>query len=586
MTESSSETLLDEYSVLEEMSPDRLRSMSVDAAESLAQVIRSFLVENVNKTGGHLGANLGTVELTIALHKSFRSPETPFIFDIGHQCYTHKILTGRAAGFDRLRQRSGMSGFPSRIESSHDFVENSHSSVGAGWAYGLALGGAERVVLVIGDGALTGGVAYEGLNAIGLAQAPITVIYNDNGRSYDVTQSCLSVGELGYNNADKINNARSFFEALGYAYIGPVDGHSIAEMMKAFKTTPDSVPSVVHVRTAKGRGWSVAEQDDVKRMHDVSVPGVPNKGISWGDLVGRELVRRAYEDRRIHVVTAAMPDTLGLTEFKDKFPAKYHDVGMAEQVAVNVCAGLAMRGMKPVLPIVSTFVTRAIDQLIYDVGLHDLSVLLMVDRAGITGPDGPSHHGLFDIGFLSRIPGAHIFSPRTEADFIDVLDSYFSEKAGGLTVVRYPKGCPTSGRFDWDEHGNRSDANITNMLVGYGPTGNVVREARRILSEEYEWRNIVELCLSRVHPLPETAVKRMSHCERVWIVEDTMVSCGVADEARRELDRIGSCCRVSQIALPDNFVPFGSRDGLLAEYGIDAQHVARTVKIQAFLGQE
>ncbi|MDO4899865.1 1-deoxy-D-xylulose-5-phosphate synthase N-terminal domain-containing protein [Actinomyces sp.] len=572
MTEDVQDESIEKFDILMDMTPARLRSMSNEVAETLAGVIRSFLVENVTKTGGHLGANLGAIELTIALHRSFDSPATPFVFDIGHQCYTHKIITGRARGFRELRQRSGLSGFPSRAESAHDFVENSHSSVGPGWALGMTLGGAKRVVLILGDGALTGGVAYEGLNAIGVARAPVTVIYNDNGRSYDVTHSRLSAGERG-SYAGGARNVKSFFEALGFRYYGPVDGHSIGDMSEVFSRAPEGEPSIVHVRTVKGRGWSVAEQDDIKRMHDVSAPGAQNGGRSWGDLVGRELVRRAADDPRLHVVTAAMPDTLGLTPFKLKFPKRYHDVGMAEQVAVNVCAGLAMRGMKPVLPIVSTFMTRAIDQLLYDVGLHGLGVLLLVDRAGVTGPDGPSHHGLFDVGYLARIPGTRIYAPRTEGDFTSTLDTHLSKLEGGLTVVRYSKGSPVSGC----DYGGDKPQDATTMIIGYGATGDIVMEARRVLTEEQGCSGITGMCLSRVHPIPSAALERMARCDRVWVVEDTLASCGVADELRRRLDTLGSGCLVSQIAFPDEFVPAGSRGGLLAEYGLEARRVAATV---------
>ncbi|OLO47048.1 hypothetical protein BKH30_07085 [Actinomyces oris] len=558
------------------LNPCRVRSMSEDDVIVLAEIIRSFLIESVTKTGGHLGANLGVVELTIALHRSFNSPETTFIFDVGHQCYTHKIITGRAGGFKELRKQSGLSGFPNRAESVHDVLENSHSSVGPGWALGLILGGAERIVLVLGDGALTGGVAFEGLNAIGVAQAPVTVVYNDNGRSYDATRSRLTAGEPTQSGRTGVKNVQKFFEALGYSYYGPVNGHSIVDMSEVFKSTPGNVPCVVHVRTAKGHGWPPAERDNVKRMHDVSALNSKTVELSWGDLLGRELVQRAEQDSRLHVVTAAMPDTLGLTEFKRRFPERYHDVGMAEQVAVDVCAGLASRGMKPVFPVVSTFMTRTIDQLLYDVALHGLSLLVVLDRAGITGPDGPSHHGLFDIGFTARIPGTRVYAPRTENEFTGVLDSYLTNNVKGITFIRYPKGGPDpkdsrSNIVRWD------DANITRIIVGHGATGAVVKEACRILSDEYGNDEIANIVLSCIHPISSADIEKISCCDRVWVVEDALLSCGVADEMRRQLDKIGSRCLVSQVAFPDEFISAGTRDQLLTEYGIEARYVASVV---------
>ncbi len=497
-------------------SPADLRTLGPEELALLSAEIREFIVDAVTATGGHLGSNLGVVELTLALHRTFDSPRDVILWDTGHQAYVHKLVTGRREAFSQLRQADGLSGYPNRTESEHDWVENSHASTILSYAHGLASafqlqGSQRRVVAVVGDGALTGGMAYEALNNLGHSGTPVVIVLNDNGRSYAPTVSRLSlslthlrlnpayvqarqrirhlirelpgVGDLAYSGVHGLTSAlrevvtpHTFFEALGIRYAGPIDGHDIAGVEQALANASEWLgPIVVHVVTQKGRGYAPAEEDDVQRLHDVKVavapadeplvdgerpvdvpvPGVavplaagsaPDDGpavatvlpvTTFTDAFTRSLLRHAAADPRIVAITAAMPGPTGLLPFEARFPDRFVDVGIAEQHAVTAAAGMAMAGLRPVVAVYSTFLSRAFDQANLDVGLHGLPVVLVLDRAGITGDDGPSHHGVLDMALGLSIPGMTVFAPSSAQEVEVMLAEALT--LAGPSMIRFPK---------------------------------------------------------------------------------------------------------------------------------------------------
>ena len=453
--------------------------MTAPELEQLAAEIREFVVAAVSETGGHLGSNLGAVELTIALHRVFDSPRDAILWDTGHQAYIHKIVTGRRGGFSQLRQAGGISGYPSREESVHDFIENSHASTVLSYAYGLAVArdagktpDRRHIVAIIGDGSMTGGMAYEALNNLGHSGKRVIIILNDNGRSYAPTISNLTKGGPAERVSRKLSNKLTdirlnpvyvrrqrkfetflkklpfigkqaergmeafkagvreflqppaFFEALGVRYIGPIDGHDTKAMEFAFTAAQQRVeegPIVIHVITQKGRGYSPAEDDDEKHLHDAPVfdpINGPPKSVPTGytEAFADTIIKLAEQDSRIVAITAAMPGPTGLIQFQEHFPDRFFDVGIAEQHAVTAAAGMAMGGMRPVVALYSTFLNRAWDQVVYDVAMHRLPVIFCLDRAGITGDDGPSHHGVYDMALLSKVPGMRVLAPSSTQD--------------------------------------------------------------------------------------------------------------------------------------------------------------------------
>ena len=477
-------------------SPSDLRALSPEELDILAAEIREFIVDSVTATGGHLGSNLGAVELTLALHRTFDSPRDVILWDTGHQAYVHKLVTGRRGDFGSLRQVGGLSGYPNRAESEHDWVENSHASTALSYAHGLAkafdLQGSERrVVAVVGDGALTGGMAYEALNNLGHSGTPVLIVLNDNGRSYAPTVSSLSVslthlrlnptyvqarqrirhlireipgvGELAYSGVHGLTSAvrevvtpHTFFEALGVRYAGPIDGHDIAEVEQALANASEwDGPILVHVVTQKGRGYAPAEEDDVQRLHDVKVktvaaaPATPDTlapvsgeaaGIpptTFTDAFTRSLLEHAETDPNLVAITAAMPGPTGLLPFEARFPERFIDVGIAEQHAVTAAAGMSMGGLHPVVAVYSTFFSRAFDQANLDVGLHGCPVVFVLDRAGITGDDGPSHHGVLDMVLALSIPGMTVLAPSSAPEVGAMLDEALT--LPGPSVIRFPK---------------------------------------------------------------------------------------------------------------------------------------------------
>src|SRR5437660_4130774 len=469
-------------------SPADIRDLSYAQLATLASEIRTFIVNAVSVTGGHLGSNLGVVELTFALHRVFDSPRDVILWDTGHQAYVHKILTGRADHFSELRQKGGLSGYPSRAESEHDWVENSHASTILSYAHGVAtalhLGGADddrRVVAVIGDGSMTGGMAYEALNNLGHSGRRVVIVLNDNGRSYAPTVSHLSesltrlrlnpsyvqarnrvkqflrdvpaIGGLAYTSAQGLTAAlreviepHVFFESLGVRYTGPLDGHDIEVMELALRNAAEwDGPIVVHVLTHKGKGYAPAEDDQVQRLHDLKVrpasagpAGDGDAPIQCTDAFTQAMVEIGEDDPLVVAITAAMPGPTGLLPFQSKFPDRCFDVGIAEQHAVTASAGMAMMGLRPVVAVYSTFLCRAFDQANLDVGLHGLPVVFALDRAGITGDDGPSHHGVLDLALTLAIPGMTVFAPSSAQEVPVMLRAALELE--GPAAIRYPKG--------------------------------------------------------------------------------------------------------------------------------------------------
>ena len=483
--------------------PSDLRGLTTAELEQLAAEIRDFVVAAVSETGGHLGSNLGAVELTLALHRVFDSPRDAILWDTGHQAYIHKIVTGRRGGFSQLRQAGGISGYPSREESAHDFIENSHASTVLSYAYGLAVArdagqtpDRNHIVAVIGDGSMTGGMAYEALNNLGHSSKRVIIILNDNGRSYAPTISNLSQGAPGERKAGLLSKTLiririnpvyvrrqrkiekflknipligtqaergmeafkagireflqppAFFEALGVRYIGPIDGHDIEAMEHAFSAAEQRVeegPVVIHLITEKGRGYSPAEDDDEKHLHDAPIfdpINGPPKSVPTGytEAFADTIIKLAEQDARIVAITAAMPGPTGLIQFQEHFPDRFFDVGIAEQHAVTAAAGMAMGGMRPVVALYSTFLNRAWDQVVYDVAMHRLPVIFCLDRAGITGDDGPSHHGVYDMALLSKVPGMRVLAPSSTQDLQQMLSDAISLADTGPVAIRYPKG--------------------------------------------------------------------------------------------------------------------------------------------------
>ena len=557
--------------------PADLRLLDAADLEVLAGEIRRFIVRSVSLTGGHLGSNLGVVELTLALHRVFDSPRDVILWDTGHQAYVHKIVTGRRRGFTGLRQPGGLSGYPSRAESSHDWVENSHASTILSYAHGLVtafgLRGDDerRVVAVVGDGSLTGGMAYEALNNLGHTGGNVLIVLNDNGRSYAPT-----VGRLG-GGGDAV---RAFFGALGVQYLGPVDGHDVAglERILGEAATCDG-PVVVHALTHKGLGYGPAEDDDEKCLHDTPVfdptTGPPRwVPAGYTQVFADALVVAGGRDERLVAISAAMAGPTGLRPFEDRWPDRFLDVGIAEQHAVTAAAGLALGGMRPVVAIYSTFLTRALDQINLDVGLHRLPVTLCVDRAGITGDDGPSHHGVLDMALLSKVPGMTILAPSSAQELQVMLDDALL--ADGPVAIRYPKGPARqveAGQVGTGLAARRVRQGADVCIVAVGPLLEAAEEAGRLLAHQGVDATIWDP--RAVKPLDPTMVADAARHPLVVTVEDGVLQGGVGSSIARAL--AGDPVPVLTLGVPDEYIPHGSRARILARLGLDAAGIAASI---------
>ena len=618
--------------------PSDVKELSQRQLVELCDEIRGFIIETVNSTGGHLGSNLGIVELTVALHRVLSSPDDIILFDTGHQTYVHKLLTGRRDEFDSLRQAGGMSGYPSRAESPHDWIENSHASTVLGYAHGLATARAlvdqdhidakagpddakRRIVAVLGDGSLTGGMAFEGLNNLGHAGANVTIVLNDNGRSYAPTVSLLSdslvkirsnpvymrrqrrleswterlpvIGKLSLTGIRASKAAireafepQAFFEPLGVRYMGPFDGHDIAELETALVNAGKfDGPVVLHVKTQKGRGYAPAENDDIKAMHDASprflddelevavAPG--EKRDSYTEAFTESLVKLADEHPEVVAITAAMPDSTGLLPFRQRFGDRCFDVGIAEQHAVTAAAGMAMGGLRPVVAIYSTFLTRAFDQANLDVGLHGLPVILCLDRAGITGPDGPSHYGILDLVLLSKVPGMTIFCPSSYQELQQMLhDAYDLD---GPVAIRWPRTPAPS--VSPDEVGIGVAARQVRdgrdvCLIGVGKMLAAATAAAEQLAATRIEATVWDPRAAK--PLDPVMLDDAAGHRLVVTIEDGLVEGGIGATIARELAT--SDATVLTLGVPTEYIPHNnSGDAILADLGLDGDGVAASV---------
>jgi 1-deoxy-D-xylulose-5-phosphate synthase len=607
-------------------SPDDLKALPADQLPALAVEIRDALVTSVAKTGGHLGPNLGAVELTIALHRVFDSPREPIVFDTGHQSYVHKMLTGRVEDFARLRQRGGLSGYPSRAESEHDWVENSHASTSLSYADGLAKALAVRreqrpVVAVIGDGALTGGMAWEALNNIAGAQdRPVVIVVNDNGRSYSPTiggvadalatlrlrpgyeQALLQVrqalhrapvvGSALYDALHAIKKGlkdvlspQGMFEDLGLKYIGPVDGHDVRAMESALRRARSfGGPVIVHAVTTKGFGYPPAETDQIDAWHatgvfdpDSGVSPAP-KGRDWTTAFSDELVRIGAERSDVVAITAAMLHPTGLAPFAERFPERTYDVGIAEQHALTSAAGLAMGGLHPVVAVYSTFLNRAFDQLLMDVALHRQPVTVVLDRAGVTGSDGASHNGMWDMSILSVVPGLRLAAPRDEATLREALREAV-EVTDGPSVVRFPKGVPPvdvpalerRGPVDVLRRGGQQEV----LLVAVGSMVPMCLAAAERAADHGIDVTVVDP--RWVLPVPSELVDLAAAHRLVVTVEDGGRAGGVGTTLTQALQDRGVDVPLRSLGLPQAFLEHGSVGQVLADAGLTEQDVARRI---------
>ncbi|SDP85235.1 1-deoxy-D-xylulose-5-phosphate synthase [Lentzea jiangxiensis] len=605
--------------------PADLKRMDEAQLSRLCEEIRRFLVDKVSKTGGHLGPNLGVVELTVALHRVFDSPQDPIVFDTGHQSYVHKIVTGRRDGFDRLRQRGGMSGYPSRAESEHDVQESSHASTALSYADGLAkakqINGAHgHVVAVVGDGALTGGMCWEALNNIAADKnRPVVIVVNDNGRSYSPTIGGLAdhlsslrlrpgyerVLEKGKSALQQtpifgkpvyaalhaakrgIKDAlapQAMFEDLGLKYIGPVDGHDIATLESALQRAKSfGGPVIVHAVTRKGMGFAPAENHEADQMHATGVidpiTGEDLKPTSrtWTHVFSDSLVEIGRERSDVVAITAAMQGPTGLDAFAKAFPERFFDVGIAEQHALTSAAGLAIGGLHPVVAVYATFLNRAFDQLLMDVALHKQGVTVVLDRAGVTGPDGASHHGMWDMSILGVIPGVHVAAPRDAGTLAEELREAVAV-SDAPTVIRYPKASvgadlPALERVGSVDVLRRSGNDV--LLVTVGALGELGLEAAQRLEDQGIGVTVVDP--RWIYPMSSDLVEMAASHKLVVTVEDGGRHGGFGSAFAAALRDADVDVPLRDIALPQQFHDHGSRGEVLALCGITAQDVARRV---------
>src|SRR5579863_6472012 len=609
--------------------PSDIKDLSLDELTVLAEEIRTFIVDTVTTTGGHLGSNLGVVELTLALHRVFDSPRDVILWDTGHQAYIHKLITGRRDDFATLRQEGGLSGYPSQRESEHDWIENSHASTALSYAHGMATAFERRgvqdrhVVAVLGDGSLTGGMAYEALNNLGHAGTRVVIVLNDNGRSYAPTVSRLSagltqlrlspsyvharerarhvlraipgLGGLAYSSMHGLTSAvreivtpHRFFEALGVRYAGPIDGHDIAGMEQALAhATEWGGPIVVHVLTQKGRGYAPAEEDDVQRLHDFKVQPsavIPSDAIApatYTDAFTRAMLDAARKRPEVVAITAAMPGPTGLLPFQVEYPDRFLDVGIAEQHAVTAAAGMAMAGLRPVVAIYSTFFSRAFDQANLDVGLHGLPVVFALDRAGITGDDGPSHHGVLDLSLTLSVPGMTVFAPSSAQEVAVMLDEALN--LAGPSAIRFPKtparqaadGAVGSGLSARQVH--RGDGTV--CLLAVGKLVEAAEEAADKLATDGVDATVWDV---RVVSPPDPAMLADAVAHGLVVTVEDGIRVGGAGtflvDAMRALPQLEHPLPpVCMLGVPPRYIPQGRPDGILAELGLDGPGIAAAV---------
>ena len=608
-------------------SPDDIKGLSQEELISLAQEIRTFLIEKVSKSGGHLGPNLGVVELTMAIHRVFESPKDVVLFDTGHQSYVHKIVTGRASEFDLLRQRGGIAGYPNRSESEHDVIENSHASTALSWGDGISRGFSitgqsdRSVVVVVGDGALTGGMSWEALNNIASAKdRNLVLVVNDNERSYSPTIGGVAtylstlrvtqgyerfldwgkevlhktpvVGAPIYETLHGVKKGikdivapQGMFEDLGLKYLGPIDGHDFIALERALAQAKQfGEPVLVHVITEKGRGHQPALEDEAEKFHAVGVvdptTGVPvtKSARSWTKVFSDELVEIGAEREDVVAITAAMLGPTGLDKFAAAFPDRTIDVGIAEQHAVTSAAGMAFAGLHPVVAVYSTFLNRAFDQLLLDVALHKAGVTFVLDRAGITGDDGPSHHGIWDMALTGIVPTLHLAAPRDSARLKEVLREAISI-SDAPSVIRFPKGAvpadiPAFERRDGIDvlyRGESADV----LLISVGAMATMAVEAA---SQAYrEGVGVTVIDPRWVKPLPKSLITMADRYKSVVVVEDGIAHGGIASALSEMFRSAGLDTPIHSIGVPLTFIEHSKRAEILSDLGITSQNIAREI---------
>ena len=618
-------------------SPADLKRLSPAECEVYAKEIREELVATVSRTGGHLGPNLGVVELTLALHRVFDSPKDTLLLDVGHQSYVHKIVTGRGDRFDTLRQRDGLSGYPSRAESAHDVLENSHASTSLSWADGIAKAHRVRgehdrwVVAVIGDGALTGGVAWEALNSIAAdtthPHRRLVIVINDNGRSYEPTVGGLSAhldslrasnsyerllswgkerlqqsgppGRAAYTAMRGVKRGlrdmtseggTGMFDALGLKYIGPVDGHDQEAVERALALAKDyeNGPVIVHTVTRKGYGYGPAVADEADQFHAVGVidpvTGVPaaRSGRSWTSVFGDAITEIGRRRDDVVAITAAMLQPVGLTRFREEFPDRTYDVGIAEQHAVASAAGLSYGGLHPVVCLYATFMNRAFDQLLMDVALHRQGVTFVLDRAGVTGPDGASHHGIWDLALLQIVPGLRLAAPRDAQRLVEELEEAVAVD-DAPTVVRFSRGDVGDEIVSLRRTDDGADvlADVPDgleqdvLLVSVGALADRALAVRDMLAQEGIGATVVDP--RWVLPVPESVQDLAREHRLAAVIEDGLRTGGVGSRLRQELRADGSTVGVVELGVPDEFLPQGSRDEILEVAGLTATSMTQQI---------
>jgi 1-deoxy-D-xylulose-5-phosphate synthase len=606
-------------------SPQDLRDLTPDQLTELSGEIRSFLIERVCQTGGHLGPNLGVIELTLAIHRVFDSPRDPIIFDTGHQSYVHKILTGRQDQFPTLRQRHGLSGYPSPEESEHDWVANSHASTALSYADGLAKAirlqrKRATVVAFVGDGSLTGGMAWEALNNIAASDdLPLVIVVNDNGRSYTPTvggvarhltglrtnpryEQILELVKRTVSRAPLVGNAaydilhgikiglkdvlapQGLFSDLGLKYVGPIDGHDIAEVERALRQAKNfGGPVLVHCITRKGNGFKAAENHEEDRFHAVGkINAITGEAIGgsagpmWTELFSEELFRMGSADEGVVAITAAMVYPTGLHRFARAFPDRCFDVGIAEQHAVTSAAGLAMGGLHPVVAVYSTFLNRAFDQVLMDVALHRCGVTFVLDRAGITGPDGASHHGMWDMSILQVVPGLHLAAPRDGSRLRDALARSLSIN-DAPSVIRLPKeqvppDLPAVDQLDGMDILLKTEQSRV-LVLGLGPLAVTAIAVGERLSDQGIGVTVIDPVWAL--PVSPALVAIARDHDLVITIEDNGVVGGYGSRLAQELRAADVHVAVREFGIPQEFIPHGGRAQLLEEIGLTPQAIAR-----------
>ena len=608
-------------------SPDQLRDLSHEELTALAADIREFLIEKVSRTGGHLGPNLGVVELTIAIHRVFQSPRDIVLFDTGHQSYVHKILTGRADQFDLLRQRDGISGYPNRRESDHDVIENSHASTALSWADGVSRGFAltgqpdRHVVAVVGDGALTGGMSWEALNNLSPeSDRNLVIVVNDNERSYSPTIGGLAtylttlraskeyelilsrgkrmlhntpfVGKYIYGTLHGIKKGmkdmlapQGMFEDLGFKYLGPIDGHDIEAMEKTLHMAKEfGSPVIVHAITEKGRGYKPALDDMAEKFHAVGivdpVTGKPLKASapSWTNVFSEEITQIGRENPQVVAITAAMLGPTGLDKFAQSFPDRTIDVGIAEQHAVTSAAGLAYAGVHPVIAIYSTFLNRAFDQLLLDVALHNAGVTFVLDRAGITGDDGPSHHGIWDLALTGIVPHMHVGAPRDGARLKELLRQCIAID-NAPSMIRFPKGAIPADiaaldRVDGIDVLHRGDTNQV-LVISIGSMASMALEVAQLAHQQSIEVTVIDPLW--VKPISSNVTAMCAKYSTVVVMEDGIKHAGIASTISESLREAGSECIVHSIGVPLEFIEHSKRNEILDDLKITPAAIVQQI---------